>query len=49
MLTDGKLMFNQVPLLEIDGKQLVQTGPIIRYIARKDGTLCGKSADDQVT
>jgi len=48
-IEDGKLMFNQVPLLEIDGKQLVQTGPIIRYIARKDGTLCGKSADDQVT
>ncbi|XP_019617294.1 PREDICTED: glutathione S-transferase A4-like [Branchiostoma belcheri] len=40
----GDLLFNQVPLLEIDGMKLVQTGAMIRYIARK-GSLYG--ADDK--
>ncbi|CAG2194335.1 GST [Mytilus edulis] len=31
----GKLLYNQVPLLEIDGLELVQTGAIARYLARK--------------
>ncbi|VDI61727.1 glutathione S-transferase [Mytilus galloprovincialis] len=31
----GKLLYNQVPLLEIDGLELVQTGAIVRYLARK--------------
>ena len=30
-------MFGQVPLLEIDGLKLVQTGAIVRYLARKHG------------
>lgn len=32
---EGKLAFGQVPLLEVDGKhQLVQTGAILRYLAK---------------
>jgi glutathione S-transferase len=41
----GKLLFNQLPLLEIDGKNLTQSTAIIRYLARK-GNLYGDSADD---
>lgn len=33
----GKLAFGQVPLLEIDGIELVQTQAILHYIARKKG------------
>ena len=40
-----KLLFNQLPLLEIDGKNLTQSTAIIRYLARK-GNLYGDSADD---
>ncbi|XP_063403280.1 glutathione S-transferase A4-like [Mytilus trossulus] len=31
----GKLLYNQFPLLEIDGLELIQTGAIARYLARK--------------
>ena len=32
---DGELFFQQLPLLEIDGMKLVQSGAIMRYLARK--------------
>ncbi|XP_036049685.1 glutathione S-transferase A2-like [Onychomys torridus] len=32
---DGKLMFEQVPMVEIDGMMLVQTRAILNYIATK--------------
>ncbi|KAK8812372.1 hypothetical protein WA158_007606 [Blastocystis sp. Blastoise] len=32
---DGSIPFGQVPLLEIDGLNLVQSGAILRFIARK--------------
>lgn len=32
---DGSLMFQQVPLVEIDGMKLVQTKAILHYIAEK--------------
>ncbi|XP_008823451.1 glutathione S-transferase alpha-3-like [Nannospalax galili] len=32
---DGDLMFQQVPMVEIDGMKLVQTGAILSYIASK--------------
>ncbi len=32
--SSGKLMFGQLPLLEIDGLNLTQTGAMIRYLAR---------------
>ncbi|XP_077093640.1 glutathione S-transferase 3-like [Siphateles boraxobius] len=35
LLNDGALMFQQVPLVEIDGMQLVQSKPILNYIAGK--------------
>ncbi|KAI7805411.1 glutathione S-transferase, alpha tandem duplicate 1 [Triplophysa rosa] len=35
LINDGALMFNQVPLVEIDGMQLVQTKAILNYIAGK--------------
>jgi glutathione S-transferase len=35
LIEAGKLAFSQVPLLEVDGKhQLVQTGAILRYLAK---------------
>uniref|UniRef100_A0A671T5W0 glutathione transferase n=1 Tax=Sinocyclocheilus anshuiensis TaxID=1608454 RepID=A0A671T5W0_9TELE len=35
LLNDGALMFQQVPLLEMDGMQLVQSKAILHYIAGK--------------
>ncbi|ROL44304.1 Glutathione S-transferase [Anabarilius grahami] len=35
LLNDGALMFQQVPLVEIDGMQIVQTKAILNYIAGK--------------
>ncbi|KAK3726352.1 hypothetical protein RRG08_027082 [Elysia crispata] len=47
LIEDGKLLFNQLPLLEIDGKQLTQSNACARYVARKAG-LCGKNEDEAV-
>jgi len=41
----GKLAFDQVPLLEVDGFQMVQSISIGRYLARKYG-LYGNSAQE---
>lgn len=41
----GKLLFHQLPLLEIDGNNLTQSTAIIRYLARK-GDLYGDTADE---
>ncbi|XP_029376254.1 glutathione S-transferase A4-like [Echeneis naucrates] len=35
LLGDGALMFQQVPMVEIDGMKLVQTKAILNYIAEK--------------
>ncbi|XP_043112260.1 glutathione S-transferase, alpha tandem duplicate 1 [Puntigrus tetrazona] len=35
LVNDGVLMFQQVPLVEIDGMQLVQTKAILNYVAGK--------------
>jgi glutathione S-transferase len=35
----GKLMYNQVPMLEIDGLTIVQTDAALRYLARKHNML----------
>jgi glutathione S-transferase len=43
----GSLLFQQVPLLEIDGKNLVQSSAIVRYLAHKYG-LFGKNEDERV-
>lgn len=43
----GKLLFNQLPLLEIDGKNLTQSTAIIRYLACK-GDFYGDTADDRL-
>ena len=45
--TNNDLLFQQLPLLEIDGLKLVQSGAIVRYIARKYN-MYGKSAADYV-
>ncbi|KAK3097340.1 hypothetical protein FSP39_008806 [Pinctada imbricata] len=42
-----KFVFDQVPMLEIDGKQLVQTGAMTRYIARKAG-IYGSNDEEKV-
>lgn len=41
----GKLPFDQLPLLEIDGRCLSQSTAMIRYLARK-GDLYGDDAED---
>lgn len=41
----GKLPFDQMPLLEIDGLCLSQSSAMIRYLARRSG-FYGKSDDD---
>ncbi|XP_038044112.1 glutathione S-transferase A4-like [Patiria miniata] len=43
---DGDLLFMQVPLLEIDGLKLVQSGAIIRYLAHKHNMM-GKTPEEQ--
>eukprot|EP00012_Vannella_robusta_P006505 CAMPEP_0206195582 /NCGR_PEP_ID=MMETSP0166-20121206/7931_1 /ASSEMBLY_ACC=CAM_ASM_000260 /TAXON_ID=95228 /ORGANISM="Vannella robusta, Strain DIVA3 518/3/11/1/6" /LENGTH=207 /DNA_ID=CAMNT_0053612879 /DNA_START=163 /DNA_END=783 /DNA_ORIENTATION=- len=43
----GKLIFRQVPLLEIDGRAITQTEAMIRYIARNYG-LYGSSEDEMI-
>lgn len=45
--TDGKLLFNQVPLLEIDGLNLVQGQAMMRYLSRRGG-LDGKTDAEKV-
>uniref|UniRef100_A0A8D0BY94 glutathione transferase n=1 Tax=Salvator merianae TaxID=96440 RepID=A0A8D0BY94_SALMN len=35
LLQDGSLLFQQVPMVEIDGKKMVQTRAILNYIAAK--------------
>nr|UDM84145.1 glutathione S-transferase alpha [Sillago sihama] len=35
LLNDGALMFEQVPMVEIDGMKLIQTRAILNYIAEK--------------
>mmetsp|Transcript_7377 Transcript_7377/g.17591 ORF Transcript_7377/g.17591 Transcript_7377/m.17591 type:complete len:246 (-) Transcript_7377:188-925(-) len=34
LIGTGQLLFGQVPMLEVDGKRIVQTGAILRFIAR---------------
>ncbi|KAF7221335.1 glutathione S-transferase, alpha tandem duplicate 1 [Nothobranchius furzeri] len=47
LLDDGSLMFQQVPLVEIDGMKLVQTKAILHYIAEKYN-LYGKDIKERV-
>nr|ABV24046.1 gluthathione S-transferase alpha [Takifugu obscurus] len=47
LLKAGDLMFQQVPMVEIDGMKLVQTKAILNYIAEKYG-LHGKDCKDRV-
>ncbi|XP_040033814.1 glutathione S-transferase, alpha tandem duplicate 1 [Gasterosteus aculeatus] len=47
LLSDGALMFQQVPLVEIDGMKLIQTKAILSYIAEKYN-LHGKDLKDRV-
>ncbi|XP_054654921.1 glutathione S-transferase A2-like [Dunckerocampus dactyliophorus] len=47
LLNDGDLMFQQVPMVEIDGMKLIQTKAILNYIAEKY-SLHGKDIKDRV-
>ncbi|XP_026164734.1 glutathione S-transferase 3 [Mastacembelus armatus] len=47
LLSDGALLFQQVPMVEIDGMKLVQTKAILKYIADKYN-LHGKDLKDRV-
>jgi glutathione S-transferase len=42
---DGLLLFGQVPLLQVDGLNLVQSQAIVRYLARKHGLLGGDARE----
>jgi glutathione S-transferase len=44
----GVLAFNQLPLLQIDGLNLVQSGATIRYLARRGNLLGGTDPKDIV-
>jgi glutathione S-transferase len=44
----GKLMFGQVPLLEIDGQNLVQSEACLRYLARKHDMLGATPAEGAI-
>ena len=45
-VTDGKLYFGQLPLVEMDGLNLVQHNATIRYIAEK-GKLIPEDPKDR--
>ncbi|XP_018543788.1 glutathione S-transferase, alpha tandem duplicate 1 [Lates calcarifer] len=47
LLSDGALMFQQVPMVEMDGMKLVQTKAILNYIAEKYN-LHGKDHEERV-
>lgn len=47
VFADGDLLFQQVPMVEIDGMKLVQTKAIFNYIAEKAG-LNGKDPKERV-
>ncbi|XP_068137461.1 glutathione S-transferase 3-like isoform X2 [Hyperolius riggenbachi] len=47
MVKNGDLLFEQIPMVEIDCMKLVQTRAILNYIARKC-KLYGKDEKDQV-
>ncbi|XP_042358418.1 glutathione S-transferase A4-like [Plectropomus leopardus] len=47
LMSDGALMFQQVPMVEIDGMKLIQTKAILNYIAEKYN-LHGKDLKDRV-
>ena len=42
----GQLAFNQVPLLQLDGLNLVQSGATVRYLARRGQMDGGPDAKD---
>ncbi|KAM7337265.1 hypothetical protein ACRRTK_003384 [Alexandromys fortis] len=46
LIKDGSLMFQQAPMVEIDGMKLVQTRAILNYIATKYN-LYGKDAKER--
>jgi len=41
----GKLLFGQVPLIEFEGKNIVQSGSASRFFARR-GNLLGDNEDE---
>ena len=45
-VSDGELLFNAVPMLKVDGMNLVQTNAILNYVATKSG-LNGKDAKEK--
>lgn len=40
LVASGRLPFHKVPLLHIDGRDLVESKSILRYLARQYGTRC---------
>ncbi|KAL6725757.1 hypothetical protein Aduo_007788 [Ancylostoma duodenale] len=43
----AQMPFGQLPVLEVDGKQLAKSRTIVRFIARKFGSFAGKSPFEQ--
>nr|AFM87053.1 glutathione S-transferase 3-like protein [Callorhinchus milii] len=46
LMADGALMYQQVPMVEIDGMKLIQTKAILHYIAAKNN-LYGKNIQER--
>lgn len=46
LIQGGTLMYEQVPMVEIDGMTLVQTSAILRYVAAKYD-LYGRNLEEQ--
>jgi glutathione S-transferase len=46
-MAEMQLPFGQLPLLQIDGLELVQSQAIVRYIAKR-GNLIGSSAEEEL-
>jgi hypothetical protein len=42
---EGKLLFGQLPLVEFNGKRLIQSNSTVRFFARK-GNLLGSNEDE---
>ena len=46
-MRERQLPFGQLPMLQIDGLEIVQSQAIVRYLARR-GKLCGASPDEEM-
>ena len=46
-MSERQLPFGQLPLLQIDGYEIVQSQAIVRYLARR-AKICGENPGDEI-